>query len=92
MDQSSAFLLHELYKRFSGHATVMFEGGSAEVQKLFESSGLTAVLPIAFPGTAHPSTSPGGPTHDWTVNPSHPNHAVPYIGIPRPVMPPRHRG
>ena len=93
MDQSAAFLIYELYKRFSGQANVMIEGGSAQVQGLFESAGLTGVLPIAFPGAAHPSTSPtGGPDHDWTINPSHPHHAVPYIGIPRPVMPPRHRG
>jgi anti-anti-sigma factor len=93
MDQSSAFLLYELYKRFSGHAKVMFEGGSAEIQGLFESAGLTAVLPIAFPGAAHQSTSPGGgPDHDWTVDPTHPHHAVPYVGIPRPGMGPRFRG
>ena len=62
----------------------MFEGGSAEIQRIFESAGLTGVLPIAFPGAAHPSTSPGGgPDHDWTANPTHPHHAVPYIGIPR---------
>ena len=59
---------------------------------MFESAGLTGVLPIAFPGAAHPSTSPGGgPDHDWTANPAHPHHAVPYIGIPRRGMPPRHR-
>lgn len=90
MDSSSAFLLYELYKRFSGQAKVMFEGGSAQVQGLFEAAGLTAVMPIAFPGAAHQSTSPGGgPDHDWTANPSHP---VPYIGIPRAGMGPRFRG
>lgn len=92
MDQSSAFLLYEVYKRFRGQATVMFEGGSGEIQRIFESSGLVGVLPIAFPGSAHPSTSPsGGPGHDWRGDPSHPHHAVPYIGIPRPGMLPRRR-
>lgn len=93
MDQSAAFLLNELYKRFSGRATVMFEGGSGDIQRIFESAGLAGVLPIAFPGAAHPSSSPGGgPEHDWTTDPTHPHHAVPYIGIPRAGTPPRHRG
>ena len=93
VDSNAAFLLFEAYKRFSPRATVMFEGGSAEMQRIFETAGLTAVLPIAFPGVAHPSTAPaGGTDHDWTVNPTHPHHGVPYIGIPRPGMPPRHRG
>ena len=51
----------------------MFEGGSGEIQRIFESAGLTGVLPIAFPGAAHPSTAPGGgPDHDWTAEPDAP--------------------
>jgi anti-anti-sigma factor len=93
MDSSGAFLLYELYKRFSGHANVMLEGGSGEVQRIFESAGLIGVLPIAFPGAAHPSTAPGGgPDHDWTANPADPHRAVPYVGLPRPGMWPRRRG
>ena len=92
MDSSAAFLLLELYKRFSGQATVMFEGGSAEIQRMFESAGLTGVLPIAFPGAAHPSTLTGRRSRPrLDDDPTHPHHAVPYIGIPRPGMPPRHR-
>ena len=93
VDSGSAFLLYELYKRFSGQATVMFEGGSAEIQRAFESAGLTGVLPIAFPGEAHPSTAPGGGAeHDWTANRTQPRHAAPYIGIPRAGKPPRYGG
>ena len=93
MDQSGAFLVYELYKRFRDQANVMIEGGSAETQRLFESAGLTGVLPISFPGAAHPSTSPtGGQEHDWTDDPAHPHHSVPYVGLPRVGPPPRHRG
>lgn len=93
IDSGSAFLLSGLYKQFSGQASVMFEGGSAEIQRAFESAGLTGVLPIAFPGAAHPSTSPaGGPDHDWTANRTQPRHAVPNIGIPRAGTPPRYGG
>jgi anti-sigma B factor antagonist len=92
MDSSGAFLIYELYKRFRDHANVMIEGGSGEIQRIFESAGLTGVLPIAFPGAAYPSTAPGGgPDHDWTVNPADPHRAVPYVGLPRPGMPPRRR-
>ena len=66
----------------------MFEGGSGEIQRIFESAGLAGVLPIAFPGAAHPSNSPvAGPDHDWTANPTHPHRPVPYIGIPRRGVP-----
>ena len=92
MDSSGAYLLFELYKRFNGQANVMLEGGSAEIQQIFEAAGLTGVLPIAFPGAAHPSMSPtGGPDHDWTDDPTLPRHGMPYIGIPRPGMPHRRR-
>ena len=90
VDSTAAFLLLELYKRFSGQANVMFEGGSAEVQQLFESAGLTGVLPISFPGAAHPAQTSGpGPGHDFTDDPTHPHRPVPYVGIPRPGGPMR---
>ena len=85
VDSSAAFLLHQLYKRFSGQSNVVFEGGSAETQRLFESAGLTGVLPISFPGAAYPSQPAGpGPGHDFTDDPTHPHRPVPYVGIPRP--------
>jgi anti-anti-sigma factor len=93
MDSTAAYMLLQAYKRFSSGATVMFEGGSGDIQRMFESSGLNAILPIAFPGAAHPSTAPGaGQDHDWTGNPTHTHHGAPYIGIPRPGMSQRHRG
>jgi anti-anti-sigma factor len=91
LDQSSAFLIYELYKRFSSHASVMLEGGSAETQQVFESAGLTAAMPIAFPGAAHPAVSRAGALdHDWITDPAHPHHTRPYIGIPRPGSSRRH--
>ena len=63
MDSSGAFLLYELYKRFSGQANVMLEGGSGEIQRIFESAGLIGVLPIAFPGVrTRPTPRPPVPT------------------------------
>jgi anti-anti-sigma factor len=93
MDASGAYLLYELYKRFRGQANVMIEGGSGEIQRIFESAGLIGVMPIAFPGAAHPSSFPAaGPDHDWRGDPGHPHRAVPYVGLPRPGMWPRRRG
>jgi anti-sigma B factor antagonist len=90
MDTTAAFLLLDLYNRFKANARVTFEGGSPQVQRMFEASGLGAALPIGFPGA--PQQAPhGGPDQDWSANPTHPHHAHPYIGLPRRDMPPRRR-
>ena len=93
MDSTAAFLLLEAYKRFSAGATVMFEGGSGEFQRMFETAGLTGLLPIAFPGAAHPSDcSRRRPRSRLDGEPHASTSRDALIGDPRPGMPPRHRG
>jgi anti-anti-sigma factor len=91
MDTTAAFLLLDLYNRFKSRARVTFEGGSPQVQRMCEASGLAAALPIGFPGAGQPAAPHGGPDQDWNANPAHPHHGHPYIGLPRREMPPRRR-
>ena len=87
IDTTGAFLLLELFNRFKTDARVTFEGGSPQVQRMFETAGLGGVLP----GTAPSPASHGAPDDDWTVSHGHQRHSHSYIGLPRRDMPPRQR-
>lgn len=51
MDSTGLFLLLNLWKRCSREGIdIMFEGGSEEIQGLFEATGMDRVLPVVSPG------------------------------------------
>src|SRR5947208_4815203 len=59
MDSTGLFLLLNLWKRSHGEETsIVFEGGSEEIQNLFEATGVDHVLPVASSGR-----SPTSPTN-----------------------------
>ena len=93
IDSTGTLMLLDLHRRFSAAgARVTFEGATPQVQRLFESVGMGSVLTMPFGGAADPSgVHVPGPEHDVTSTPGHPHHRHPYIGLPRPEMPPRRR-
>ena len=49
MDSTGAFLLLDLYQRLGSGVSITLEGGSPEIQSLFEAAGLDRRLPIEYP-------------------------------------------
>ncbi len=92
MDTAGALMLLDLHRRFSVDGRVTLEGASPEVQRVFESAGMSSVLTLpAGAGTDPAGVHIPGPEHDVSSTPGHPHHPHPYIGLPRREMPPRRR-
>ena len=49
MDSTGAFLLLDLYQRLGSDVSITLEGGSPEIQSLFETAGLDRKLTIEYP-------------------------------------------
>ena len=84
MDSTALLILVQLYRRYRDSATVSIEGGSPEIQRQFESSGLDRVMPIEYPDAGRHLAQ------RWEDDPTHPLRPHPHIGLPHPTLP-KHR-
>jgi anti-anti-sigma factor len=92
MDSTGAFLLLDLYQRIGSSASVTFEGGSPEIQSLFETAGLDRILPIQYPGGGRFASSGRAlAERELSEDPSLSAALRPHAGLPRASLPPRHR-
>jgi anti-anti-sigma factor len=92
MDSTGAFLLLDLYQRLGSGVSVTLEGGSPEIQSLFEAAGLDRKLPIEYPeGGRFAGSGRALAERELSEESSLSAALRPHAGLPPTLLPPRRK-
>lgn len=92
MDSTGAFLLLDLYQRLGSGVSITLEGGSPEIQSLFEAAGLDRKLPIEYPeGGRFAGSGRAFAERELSEDSSLSAALRPHAGLPPTSLPRRHK-
>lgn len=92
MDSTGAFLLLDLYQRLGSGVSITLEGGSPEIQGLFEAAGLDRRLPIEYPeGGRFAGDGRALAERELSEDTSLSAALRPHAGLRPTALPPRHK-